>query len=68
MTDIATEFTAEIQILAPGQRRVHLRRIGALATIASMLGQGTAPPLKARLLNTTAMPDQRPPPVPATVS
>jgi hypothetical protein len=37
------------------QRRTHLARIGALSTIASTLGAGQAPPLKARLLGTTAL-------------
>jgi hypothetical protein len=55
MTDIATEFTTELAQMPPAQRRTHLARIGALSTIATTLGAGNAPPLKARLLGTTAL-------------
>ena len=55
MTDIATEYTAELPNLPPEQRRAHLARIGALSKIATMLGRGEAPPLKGRLLGSTAM-------------
>jgi hypothetical protein len=55
MTDIAAEFTTELAQMPPAQRRTHHARIGALSTIASTLGRGDAPPLKARLLGTTAL-------------
>jgi hypothetical protein len=55
MTDIATEFTAELAQLQPAQRRTHLARIGALSEIARTLGRGDAPPLKARLLGGTSL-------------
>ena len=55
MTDIAAEFTTELAQMPPAQRRTHLARIGALSTIATTLGTGEAPPLKARLLGTTAL-------------
>jgi hypothetical protein len=56
MTDIAVEYTAELPTLPPEKRRAHFARIGALSKIASMLGRGDAPPLKSRLLASTAMP------------
>jgi hypothetical protein len=55
MTDVATEYTAELASLPPDQRRTHLARIGALAEIATALGRGDAPPLKARLLGTSSL-------------
>ena len=55
MTDVATEFTAELGHIRPAQRRTHLARIGALSEIATILGRGDAPPLKARLLGTTSL-------------
>ena len=55
MTNIADEYTAELPNLSPGQRQTHLARIGALSKIATMLGRGEAPPLKTRLLGSTAM-------------
>jgi hypothetical protein len=55
MTDVATEYTAELAELPPAKRRTHLARIGALAEIATTLGRGDAPPLKARLLGTTSL-------------
>jgi hypothetical protein len=55
MTDIATEFTAELPSLTPAERRTHLTRITALTKIATMLGKGEAPPLKARLLGSTSL-------------
>lgn len=59
MTDVATEYTAELANLAPAQRRPHLARIDALSDTARTLGSGKAPPLKARLLAGTAMQHQR---------
>jgi hypothetical protein len=62
MTDVATEFTAELPGLPSAQKRTHLARIGALSAIASTLRLGKAPSLKTRLLgstnlmNLTAMP------------
>ncbi|HEY4175161.1 MAG TPA: hypothetical protein VGM42_19180 [Rhodopila sp.] len=56
MTEIAAEYTAELPVLSPDQRRTHLTRIGVLSKIAAMLVQGDAPPLKSRLLAGTAMP------------
>jgi hypothetical protein len=55
MTDIAAEYTAELPVLPPEQRRAHLTRIDALSKIATMLGRGDAPPIKARLLASTTM-------------
>jgi hypothetical protein len=55
MTDIAKEFTAELPSLTPAERRTHLTRITALTKIATMLGKGEAPPLKARLLGSTSL-------------
>jgi hypothetical protein len=55
MTDIATEYTAELPDLSPEKRRTHLARINALSKIAGMLDRGDAPPLKSRLLAGTAM-------------
>jgi hypothetical protein len=55
MTDVATEYSAELAELPPVKRRTHLARIGALAEIATTLGRGDAPPLKARLLGTTSL-------------
>jgi hypothetical protein len=55
MTDVATEYTAELAQLQPAQRRTHLARIGALSEIARTLGRGDAPPLKARLLGGTSL-------------
>jgi hypothetical protein len=50
MTDVATEYTAELDALPPAERRIHQARIGALSEIATMLNAGKAPPLKSRLL------------------
>ena len=55
MTDIATEYTAELPNLPPAQRRTHLAHIGALSETARLLGSGNAPPLKARLLGSTSL-------------
>jgi hypothetical protein len=55
MTDVATEYSAELAHLPPAQRRTHLARIGALSEIALALGRGDAPPLKDRLLGSTSL-------------
>jgi hypothetical protein len=55
MTDIAAELTGELPSLPTAQRQAHLARIAALSKIATMLGKGEAPPLKARLLGSTAL-------------
>ena len=55
MTDVATEYTAELPNLSPTQRHTHLARIAALSDTAHALGSGKAPPLKARLLGSTAI-------------
>jgi hypothetical protein len=55
MTDIATEYTAALPSLPPAQHPTHLARVGALSQIANLLETGQAPPLKARLLGSTAM-------------
>jgi hypothetical protein len=55
MTEIATEYTAELPHLPPAQHRAHLARISALSDIAKTLATNNAPPLKARLLGSTAM-------------
>jgi hypothetical protein len=55
MTDIATEFSAELPNLQPAQRRTYLARIGALSEIARTLSGPSAPPLKARLLGSTSL-------------
>jgi hypothetical protein len=55
MTDVAKEFTAELKTLPPAEHQAHLTRINALTKIATMLGKGEAPPLKARLLGSTAL-------------
>jgi hypothetical protein len=55
MTDIATEYTAELPSLPKAQHRTHLARVGALSQVANLLKTGKAPPFKARLLSTTAM-------------
>jgi hypothetical protein len=59
MTNVAGEFTAELANLPPIQRPIQLARIGALSDTARTLGSGKAPPLKARLLGSTAMQHQR---------
>jgi DNA repair ATPase RecN len=55
MTDVATEYTAELPKLPPAQQRTQQSRINALSKIAQSLGNGTAPPLKDRLLASTAL-------------
>jgi hypothetical protein len=55
MTGVAAEYTAELPNLTPAERSVQLARIAALSKIATSLGNGTAPPLKARLLGSTTM-------------
>jgi hypothetical protein len=55
MTGVAAEYTAELPNLTPAERGVQLARIAALSKIATSLGNGTAPPLKARLLGSTTM-------------
>jgi hypothetical protein len=56
MTEIATEYTAALPNMPKAQHRTHLARVGALSHVANLLGTGQAPPLKARLLRSTAMP------------
>ena len=56
MTDVAADYAAELDAMPPEQRGAHLARIGALTKVATLLGRGQAPPLKARLLASTAMP------------
>jgi hypothetical protein len=55
MTDVATRYSAELPNLPTAQQQPHLARIRALTNIAAMLGKGEAPPLKARLLGSTAL-------------
>ena len=55
MTDVATRYSTELPNLPPAQQQPHLARIRALTNIAAMLGKGEAPPLKARLLGSTAL-------------
>lgn len=64
MTDVAAEYTADLPNLPPAQHRTHLARVGALSKIAHMLGTGQAPPLKARLLGSTAIQGSDPMPAP----
>ena len=60
MTDVAAEYQAELPSLPPAERRLHLARIAALSKTATTLTKGEAPSLKARLLNTTALPNTPP--------
>ncbi|WP_158926491.1 hypothetical protein [Acidisphaera sp. S103] len=55
MTEIATEYTAELPNLPPAQRQTQLARISALSDIAKTLATNKAPPRKARLLGSTAI-------------
>ncbi|WP_158932985.1 hypothetical protein [Acidisphaera sp. S103] len=64
MTDVAAEYTTELPNLPPAQHRTHLARVSALSNIAHMLGTGQAPPLKARLLGSTAIQGSAPIPAP----
>ena len=54
MTNVAAEYSAELEQLPPHQRQTHLIRIGALTQAARALNRGTVP-LKSRLLGSTSL-------------
>ena len=57
MTNVAAEYSADLPLLAPEQRRLHLMRIGALSETAGVLSRGDVS-LRSRLLASTALPNR----------
>jgi hypothetical protein len=55
MTQVATEFTAELPAMPHAQQQAQLARIAALAHVSGALAKGEAPPRKARLLHSTTL-------------
>jgi hypothetical protein len=54
MTDVAAEYSADMDQHSPAQRRIDLMRIGALARTARALSRGDVP-LRSRLLGGTSL-------------